>query len=628
MLKTARVQTTRRGVGGIAVAVALLATACTGQQAETTSSPVSGELGSSSGGAETTIASGLQSEPGDTAAQLPTATNGDLLHVDTHLNGVQAQLIGADFGPSGTVLTIRWVNGREFDTTLFGLDDSVLVDATGVAHEINDIDLELLESEVSESELRFGQISSEAGPFTLFINPEGASDLSVDQNAPSFELGPFSLTDSAPALPAGFGLNDAATHDVGVAVQVLGVGFSETAIAVDVAYNNNTTTTSQWASGRFSGFIEDDLGNRYYLELGPDQHRADVAEGGAVAGTLVFAGRIDPAATSISMVLNDDGPESGRTSTPRFEMGPYGLDGQFEAAGVLQPIAVSDEFTHPNTSNFTVNGIRFTEAGAFVDMVVENNHYNPIRLELGRRTYVRDDLGNTYPLLAPADNDNLEIADDTGFSGELSFPGTIDSEATSIEVIFNDGQDAERDPERSGFPEASFGPYDLIRGAAVLGEPPVGFGQVSSMVAGELESTEGEVLGLIFDEFDGVEVEGGVLLTLPEGILFESGESDLGAGSAEAIDKIVLILEFYEGDEVIIIGHTDDQGSDDFNQQLSVERADSVVDALIGAGADQTLISGVGRGEGDPVADNGTDEGRQANRRVEVMVQTDKGLPG
>ncbi len=619
-----------RRTAPIAVAVALLASACTGEQAETTSSPVGGELGSESAGTQatqTTLAGELQSESGGEVAQLPTGSNDQLLHIDTHLNGMQAQLIGVDFTESGTVLTIRWVNGREFDSTLFGLDESILVDASGTEHLVRPVELELAESELVETELAFDRISAESGPFTLIINPEGRDDVSVDEIAPSFEIGPFSLADTAPALPAGFGLNDSFTHEAGATVQVLGVGFSDTAIAVETVYRNNSTTNSRWADGRYSGYIEDDLGNRYYLELGPGEYRAEVPEGGEVTGALVFPGRIDPAATSITMVLNEDGAETGRDTAPRFTMGPYSLDGGFESVGVLQPISASDEYTHPNTSTFELNGIRFTEAGAFVDMVVENNRGVTIRLELGRRTYVRDDLGNTYPLLAPEDNSNLEIAGDTGFAGELSFPGTIDPAATSIEVIFNDGQDAERDPERSGFPEAAFGPYTLTRGAAVLGNPPTGFGQASSMAAGELESTEGEVLGLIFDEFDGVEVDGGVLLTLPEGILFDSGQSDLGPRSDDAIDKIVQILEFYEGDDVIIIGHTDDQGSDEFNQQLSVDRASSVVDALVGAGADQSLITAEGRGESDPVDDNSTDEGRQANRRVEVMVQTTKGLP-
>jgi len=147
------------------------------------------------------------------------------------------------------------------------------------------------------------------------------------------------------------------------------------------------------------------------------------------------------------------------------------------------------------------------------------------------------------------------------------------------------------------------------------------------MGAGVLESTQGEFLGLIFDEFSGIEVPGGVLLTLPEGILFNSGESRLGRDSREAIDKITQILEFYEGDPVIVLGHTDSEGSDDFNQQLSEDRANSVVDALIADGNPATLISGEGRGETDPVADNGSDAGRSANRRVEIMVRTDKGLP-
>jgi OOP family OmpA-OmpF porin len=69
-----------------------------------------------------------------------------------------------------------------------------------------------------------------------------------------------------------------------------------------------------------------------------------------------------------------------------------------------------------------------------------------------------------------------------------------------------------------------------------------------------------------------------------------------------------------------VIGHTDSLGSEDYNQQLSVQRADRVAEQLILAGFDERSIAHIGVGESQPAADNGTQQGRADNRRVEIRV--------
>ena len=66
-------------------------------------------------------------------------------------------------------------------------------------------------------------------------------------------------------------------------------------------------------------------------------------------------------------------------------------------------------------------------------------------------------------------------------------------------------------------------------------------------------------------------------------------------------------------------GHTDNQGSDAINDPLSQQRAEAVVKALEGMGVDPFNLRAVGKGSHEPVADNGTDEGRAKNRRVEFI---------
>lgn len=69
-----------------------------------------------------------------------------------------------------------------------------------------------------------------------------------------------------------------------------------------------------------------------------------------------------------------------------------------------------------------------------------------------------------------------------------------------------------------------------------------------------------------------------------------------------------------------IEGHTDDQGSDAYNMKLSQQRAQAVVDWLVGKGVEVSRLEAKGYGESRPVADNGRPDGRALNRRVEITV--------
>ena len=72
--------------------------------------------------------------------------------------------------------------------------------------------------------------------------------------------------------------------------------------------------------------------------------------------------------------------------------------------------------------------------------------------------------------------------------------------------------------------------------------------------------------------------------------------------------------------DIDVIGHTDSVGPEEYNQQLSVRRATSVKDYMVSEGIDAGIIDVSGKGESSPVADNGTNEGRAQNRRVEIHI--------
>jgi len=86
------------------------------------------------------------------------------------------------------------------------------------------------------------------------------------------------------------------------------------------------------------------------------------------------------------------------------------------------------------------------------------------------------------------------------------------------------------------------------------------------------------------------------------------------------LSKLTGIVLNYPSLRLAIEGHTDSTGSADFNQVLSEKRADAVHDYLVSQGLDADTLSAQGLGMNDPVADNTTAEGRQKNRRVEIIV--------
>jgi outer membrane protein OmpA-like peptidoglycan-associated protein len=113
----------------------------------------------------------------------------------------------------------------------------------------------------------------------------------------------------------------------------------------------------------------------------------------------------------------------------------------------------------------------------------------------------------------------------------------------------------------------------------------------------------------------------GLVVNLSD-VLFTSGKADLQPAARENLSKLSGILLAYPGPYTVAIGgHTDSIGSDAMNDKLSQARAESVRNYLVGAGiAASHVTSATGYGKRQPVADNGTTEGRAKNRRVELVI--------
>ncbi len=111
-----------------------------------------------------------------------------------------------------------------------------------------------------------------------------------------------------------------------------------------------------------------------------------------------------------------------------------------------------------------------------------------------------------------------------------------------------------------------------------------------------------------------------ITLNMPGNVTFATNSSDLSPAFFNVLNSVGKVLKEYNKTVVEVAGHTDSTGTDAYNQSLSERRATSVSSYLQSQGVNSQRIITVGMGESRPVADNGTAEGRQANRRVEITM--------
>ena len=111
-----------------------------------------------------------------------------------------------------------------------------------------------------------------------------------------------------------------------------------------------------------------------------------------------------------------------------------------------------------------------------------------------------------------------------------------------------------------------------------------------------------------------------LIVTLPQDILFATDSSTLTGSMRGDLAALAASMNRYPDTTINVLGHTDNVGDATYNQGLSARRAQAVTSVLINAGVAPQRIRSIGRGEDAPVATNLTPEGRQQNRRVEIII--------
>ncbi len=112
----------------------------------------------------------------------------------------------------------------------------------------------------------------------------------------------------------------------------------------------------------------------------------------------------------------------------------------------------------------------------------------------------------------------------------------------------------------------------------------------------------------------------GLKVTLPNDLLFETDSSTLTPNAIAEVQKLGDILAKYPDDKLRVSGHTDSRGTFAYNEELSIRRAEAVRRVLTSRGVKDSQMLVLGIGERQPLADNGSAQGRQKNRRVELFI--------
>jgi outer membrane protein OmpA-like peptidoglycan-associated protein len=113
-----------------------------------------------------------------------------------------------------------------------------------------------------------------------------------------------------------------------------------------------------------------------------------------------------------------------------------------------------------------------------------------------------------------------------------------------------------------------------------------------------------------------------MVITLNGSVIFKHDSTELLPAAKRRLAEVATVLQEYDDtNEIVVEGHTDATGKEEYNRSLSRQRANSVRDYLVSQGVDSSSVSSVGKGESDPVASNKTSEGRANNRRVEIIIE-------
>ncbi|MCB1333820.1 MAG: OmpA family protein [Roseivivax sp.] len=192
---------------------------------------------------------------------------------------------------------------------------------------------------------------------------------------------------------------------------------------------------------------------------------------------------------------------------------------------------------------------------------------------------------------------------------------------------FNDPNDPNRQTKQGALIGAGTGaligvltgqnPEEKRRNAALGAALGAGAG---ALIGNQLDKQEAELRQQLGNNVGIVNTGDRLIVTMPQDILFATDSATLRPDLQSDIRTVAANLNAYPNTTVQVLGHTDKDGDASYNLRLSQRRAEAVAGILIAEGVSSSRIVAIGRGEDQPIADNLTPEGKQRNRRVEIVI--------
>jgi photosystem I P700 chlorophyll a apoprotein A2 len=437
----------------------------------------------------------------------------------------------------------------------------------------------------------------------------------------------------------------------GARVTVRRVPYWPSGVLLDISAKRAGETVTGgiiWLNYGNHGRLRDDRGNRYPAQEGADATAQQIKSNfDTVEGLWAVPGFLSPESTRFTLELNISalGLDEYRAEIPDLPVPDgfaeaLGTDLRDEIVGYTVFLRSPRVGTSPSgTMSVRVHAVSFLADAIAVDLAAINGYQHHADLNSSNWSMrLVDDQGRVYPIIQNRDSNlrSLDVGNDEVLEGRVFFvPQVVAPDAKTLTLVTNsnnlDMYGTADDNPVAPVVQVPLGPLptELVSGSTLadfadrnelnMAQPPLRLRPVAISAVDHIQQLR--------EELGARETEEGLVIDLPGDVLFNFDDDTLRPDAAAVVARLGELLRSMDR-PAAINGHTDNRGSETYNQSLSERRAAAVRRALVEThDVPAARLTVTGYDETRPVAPNarpdGSDdpEGRQRNRRVEVIIE-------